>query len=175
MSPAALLTTDILAAGTLALNLASLLILGALLLRKREALAQLARYALPAAFALSLAASILTLVYSEAFSLAPCGLCWLERAFLYPIPVITGIALWARDTGVGKYVIGLTLPGAVIALYHHYLQMGGSALIECPAAPGAADCAQRFIFEFGYITFPWMAFSAFVFLGLLMLAARPRA
>jgi disulfide bond formation protein DsbB len=174
MSPAAALVTDVLAAGTLLLQAFSLLLLGLILFRKKT-LTWAVPYALPAGLLLSFAAAALTLVYSEAFGFAPCGLCWLERAFMYPLPILTAIALWTRDRGVSKYIIGLSAPGAIIALYHHYLQVGGVSILPCPAAPGAADCAQRFIFEFGYVTFPLMAFTAFVFMILLALIARMRA
>lgn len=168
MSPIAELTTDALAFGTLALQLVAIAAIILLVFRKTEVIRWTTPYLIPLALVFSLAASVLTLLYSESFGFAPCGLCWLERAFLYPIPVLAAIALWARDAGVTKYIIGLSIPGAVISLYHHYLQMGGAALLECPAAPGAADCAQRFIFELGYITFPLMAFTVFIFLIVLM-------
>lgn len=168
MSPAADLTTDLLALGVVALQALSILLLGAIIF-KREYVARIAPYVLPVGFVVTFAAAVLTLVYSEIFGLAPCGLCWLERVFLYPMPILIGIALWTRDSSVSKYLLGLGIPGAVIALYHHYLQVGGVGVLPCPAAPGAADCAQRFIFEFGYMTFPLMAFSVFVFMTLLAL------
>lgn len=127
----------------------------------------IARFAMPVAFLTSLGAMILTLVYSEVFGFVPCGLCWLQRVFMFPQVFITGVALWMRDRVFAPvYLIVLSIPGALIALYNHYIQMGGAEVVNCPAAGG--DCAKRIMFEFGYITFPLMAFTLFVFLMTLM-------
>ncbi|MCR4281018.1 MAG: hypothetical protein NUV88_01655, partial [Candidatus Kaiserbacteria bacterium] len=57
----------------------------------------------------------------------------------------------------------------------HYLQMGGASLVPCPAAASeAVDCAVRFLYELGYITFPLMSFSVFAFLIIVMLFVRRR-
>lgn len=126
------------------------------------------------AFALSLFGIAATLFYSEVLGLAPCGWCWFQRIFLYPQAVLFAIALYKRDRSVADYSIGLSIFGGVIALYQHYLQMGGSALVGCPSNPGPADCAQRFMFEFNYITFPFAALSLFAFIIVLMLFVRRR-
>lgn len=124
-------------------------------------------------FLFSLAGIAMSLVYSEWYGIVPCGLCWLSRVFLYPQAVIFAIALWKRDRVAADYSIALSVLGALVSLYHHYLQMGGDSVLPCPAS-GAVDCAKRFIFEFGYITFPLVAFSGFVFLIILMLYVRKR-
>lgn len=125
-------------------------------------------YGLIAAFLLALGASAMTLVYSDVFGFVPCSLCWFQRIFLYPQVVMLGIALYIGDTRVALYGVVLSLLGAIVALYQHVIQMGGSEFIACPESAG--DCAQRIIFEFGYVTFPLMAFTLFVFLGVLYLA-----
>ena len=63
-----------------------------------------------------------------------------------------------------RYGIVLSAVGLVISLYHHYIQMGGSEFVKCPAAGVGADCAKRFFFEFGFITFPFMSAILFAFL-----------
>ena len=171
MQPLAELTTDLLAYGTLLAQLAVVLLVVGLIFRSRFSalLEKVAPFALPVAFIVALVGSVLTFVYSDVFGMAPCGLCWLQRAFLYPMPILLAIGMWARDTGVAKYIFGLAIPGALVALYQHYLQVGGVGIFPCPAVPTAADCAQRMIFEFGYITFPFMSLVAFVLVGVLML------
>jgi disulfide bond formation protein DsbB len=119
------------------------------------------------AFALTSVSTIMTLVYSEIFGFVPCGLCWLQRVFLYPQVILLGMALWNKDKTVTKYGIGLSIPGVVVSLYQHYLQMGGAELVGCPTAGAGADCAERILFEFGFMTFPLM--SAFLFLFLIAL------
>ena len=177
MSEIAILTTDLAAIGTLLAQLLTLVLVAALMFPAKagEILKHVRPFIIPAAFLLTLGASILSLVYSDVFGIAPCGLCWLQRALLYPMPILLGIAYFAKDTGVWKYVVGLGIPGLLIALYQHYLQMGGVGTLPCPAAPGAADCAQRVIFEFGYITFPLMAATVFALTIALMFLLRKRA
>ena len=74
---------------------------------------------------------------------------------------------------VACYSIALSILAGSAALYPHYLQMGGTSVLPCPAS-GAGDCAQRIIFEFGYITLPLMAATLFAFLIVLMLFVRRR-
>ena len=126
------------------------------------------------AFFITLFASLVTLYYSEILGAEPCGLCWLQRVFLYPQVVIFGIAAWKKDISVASYSIALSILGALVALYQHYLQMGGYDAFPCPATGSAADCVSRTLFEFGYITYPFMAFSLFIFLIVGMLLVRQR-
>ncbi len=116
-----------------------------------------------AVFLLTLGGSVMTLVYSEIFGFVPCGLCWLQRVFLYPQVFLLAVACTYKDTNVARYGIALSLPGLIVSLYQHYLQMGGSSIVGCPTSGG--DCAERILFEFGFMTFPLM--SAFLFLFLI--------
>jgi len=96
-----------------------------------------------------------------------------QRVFLYPQIFSFIVALSKQDRRIADYSIALSVPGFVIALYQHYLQMGGTSVIPCPAtADKAVDCAVRFLFEFGYITYPLMAATAFAFLIITMLFVR---
>src|SRR6478609_2179132 len=153
--------------GTIGLQIATIALLAALVLRKRfpdlnDVVSFAGRNGLWIAFLLSLAGIALTLFYSEVLGIVPCGWCWVQRIFLYSQAVIFAVALFKRDRTIADYSIALSVFGAVAALYQHYLQMGGNPAIPCPAS-GAGDCAQRFLFEFGYITSPLMAFSLFAF------------
>lgn len=132
------------------------------------------RFALPLGFLLAGAGVVISLVYSEYFGLVPCGLCWLGRVFLYPQAIIFLIASWKRDVGVSLYAIALSIPGLLIALYQHYLQMGGAGVLPCPAS-GESDCAKRFLFEFDYITFPLIGATTFALIIVLMLFLRRAA
>src|SRR3989344_8598496 len=130
----------------------------------------LKKWALPLGFFITLGASILTLVYSDVFGFIPCSLCWFQRIFLYPQVVLLGIAWFKKDDGVWKYIIALSVLGAVVALYQHYLQMGGTELLPCPA-DGVGDCGKRFIYEFNYVTFPLMAATLFAWQWVLGIVA----
>lgn len=130
---------------------------------KRILKGHIASFGLHAAFLVVVISAILTLIYSEVFGIIPCGLCWFERIMLYPQIFILGAAIYFKEKAAPLYGIVLSTIGLVISLYHHYIQMGGSAFVKCPAA-GGADCAKRFFYEFDFMTFPLMAAILFAFL-----------
>ena len=172
MSPLVASLNTILALGSIVLQVGAVIVLITYIRRDPEVLAHLVvKNALLLTFILSLAGSIFTLIYSDIFGFVPCGLCWFERIALYPIALLAGVALFKRESArMADYLLALAIPGALISLYHHYIQMGGAEFVKCPAA--GADCAKRIIFEFGYITFPFLAFSLFVFIIVLLLHLR---
>ncbi len=137
-------------------------------LKTTRSLAQLVRqWGLLIAFIITVGAGAMTLLYSEVFGFVPCGLCWLQRVFMYPQIFMTGTALWIKDKTVAVYGIVLSIPGIIVALYQHYLQMGGAELVACPTAGEGADCAKRILFEFGFLTFPLLSAIMFAFLIVL--------
>lgn len=170
-----------LALGTLAVQIVTAAFLALYVLRARvpdlgDVAALIGRWGLWVGFLLSLASTALSLYYSEVLGLVPCGWCWAQRVFLWPQILLFAVALWKKDIRIADYSIALSIFGGAAALYQHYLQMGGNSLLPCPATSSqAVDCGVRFLFEFGYITFPLMAFSIFAFLIVLMLfVRRPR-
>ncbi|MBP9669597.1 MAG: disulfide bond formation protein B [Candidatus Pacebacteria bacterium] len=154
--------------GTLALHLLLVLMLGLYVMREETTQELVGTWALPVAFLAAFVGSAMTLVYSEYFGVIPCGLCWFQRVFLYPQIILFAIAQWKHDATVVFYSIAMSVFGMIVSLYQHYLQMGGTSALPCPAS-GEADCGKRIIFEFGYITFPLAAFSLFAFITILML------
>lgn len=163
------------ALGALLLQLVTITLLFSFLLKKDYGFTRwFERRALLTAFLVTLGTTAASLFYSDVLGFVPCGLCWLQRVFLYPQVVILGIALWKKRHDITEYIIGLSIFGSVFALYQHYLQMGGRELVTCPTAGAGADCAKRILFEFGYITFPLMSFTVFAFLVVLMLLLRRR-
>lgn len=119
------------------------------------------------AFFVTLSSIILTLIYSEVFGIIPCGLCWIERIALYPQLLLLAVAIWFKDSLMPRYGIALSTFGLIVSLYHHFIQMGGTQFIKCPAAGAGADCAKRFLFEFDFVTFPLLAAGLFMFLIVL--------
>jgi disulfide bond formation protein DsbB len=119
-----------------------------------------------------------SLFYSQVAGFAPCLLCWIQRAFLYTEAVILFIAMVARKDEFrrkyGEFVrrttLILSIIGAPISAYHTYLQFGGNALIPCSATgPG---CEFVYFIEYGYVTIPTMALTAFALIILFMLCRR---
>lgn len=100
-----------------------------------------------------------SLFYSEIAHFAPCLLCWWQRVLLYPQAAILFVALLTRDERVRKYCATLSAIGALIAIYHTYLQFGGNDLVPCSAT--GVSCDKVYFLTYGYVTIPTMALTAF--------------
>jgi disulfide bond formation protein DsbB len=129
-------------------------------------------------FIFSLTSSVMTLVYSEIFLQVPCALCWFERIFMYGVVLLSGLALLSPQFKNEGYrvqvnnILVFSILGAMVALYHHVLQMTAAAGSHLPCPTSGGDCAKRLIFEYDHITFPWMAFVLFVFFIVIILLQR---
>jgi len=129
-------------------------------------------YGLLAIFFLSTLAVAGTLLMQFAGGLSPCILCWWQRIFMYPIPLISLIALLKgkRLSDVADYILTFSFIGALFALYQHLLQvLPAGSLIPCDATN---DCAIRTIFYFNFVTIPWMALTVFVVIFLIAILGR---
>lgn len=123
-------------------------------------------------FFFSFAAVCTTLILEHVFGLTPCVLCWWQRIFMYPIFVITLVASVqnVRFAVIADYISTLAFFGVCVSLYQHLLQMLPSGtLIPCDASN---DCAVRSVFEFGFVTLPWMALTLFVAILVIAIVAR---
>jgi len=170
-------TNYIFALGTVLLQVLSFALLIVFIFQKRVPLfrdvaAQVGAWGLWAAFGVTFAASVMAIFYSDVLGFDACPLCWWQRVFLVPQVFLLGLAAWKRDAYMAEYSIILSIFGAAIALYQHVLQMMPGSGLPCPAT--GTSCALRILFEFGYITFPLMAFSVFAFLIILMLFVRSK-
>ena len=125
--------------------------------------------------ALSGVAMVGSLMYSEVVGFAACPLCWIQRAFMYPIPFIFGLSFIKKFRVYETAVILATL-GAVVALYHWVKDMlhiyGGSSGVQlgCPDIPGLPSCDKIYVNEFGYITIAMMSLNVFLWLILISYA-----
>jgi len=117
-----------------------------------------------------------SLFFSEIAGFVPCELCWFQRICMYPLTIITLLAALANDRGVARYLIPLPLVGAGVSIYHllvenHVVKQAQACLISAPGG-----CATKWINEFGYMTIPTLALTAFVLcLELLVIGASPPA
>ena len=107
-----------------------------------------------------------SLTYSDVVGYAPCVLCWYQRIFMYPQVFLMGIALYRREISMRVYSIVFSSIGAALALWHYLGQLGFGTL-PCSAVGYSVSCADRFVMQYGYITIPMMAFSAFLFIALV--------
>lgn len=115
---------------------------------------------------ISLSAVLGSLFYSEVAGYAPCVLCWWQRVFLYPVPILFAVAMYKKDHKVLQYVAPFVVIAGIIALYQSYVYVGGSSLLPCTAEEG--DCSKIFVKSFGYITIPAMSLTVSLYLLLLI-------
>ncbi len=160
----------------------SLLALLAVLFAGAVALAALARRTaalraffagleLPVATAVAVTATGGSLFYSEVVGLTPCALCWVQRAFMFPlVALVPAVALAPRL--LRPLVLTLTAGGAGVALWHTALER----LPAAPSGPCAADvpCDVPVFEIFGFVSLPVMALAGFLAIGALTwLSGRP--
>lgn len=161
------------ALGTLISHILVVFLVGGLLLGLRTAKKSahfIGKYAIHTAFVVSLFGATGSILFSEVIGFEPCVLCWIGRIFLYPQVIILFIALIRKDKNIVPYILGLSIPGAIISLYQAYTQLGGHSITACTSAGGS--CSKVFILEYGYITIPAMAFTAFLLIIVSMFVQR---
>lgn len=119
------------------------------------------------AWAIAAIATAGSLYYSEIAHFVPCKLCWFQRIAMYPLSVILLIAAWRRDHGIRIYVTPVVVIGALISIYHYLIERfpSWSGTASCdPTAP----CTTVWVWEFGFISIPFMALSGFAAIAVLM-------
>jgi disulfide bond formation protein DsbB len=119
----------------------------------------------------SLAALGGSLYFSEVRHLPPCVLCWYQRILMYPLAVLIPIGILKKDTNLPLYVLALSVPGTLVAIYHALLQYGiiPDSLAPCQAG---ISCTTQQILWFGFITIPLLSAMAFALLSVAMLRIR---
>jgi disulfide bond formation protein DsbB len=122
------------------------------------------------AFVISLTATLGSLFFSEIAGFEPCKLCWFQRIFMYPLPIILGVSLFKGKKDVEWYVKPLSVIGFLIAAYHYYIQINPQPLVPCSTVGFSVSCSTRFVTNFGYITIPFMSLTAFLMITFLMIS-----
>lgn len=117
----------------------------------------------------AVAAALGSLYLSEVAHLIPCKLCWYQRIAMYPLAIILPIAAWRKDNGIRLYAAVLASIGLAVAIWHRTLQAFPSLDSGACAAVGP-PCTFPYILEFGFVTIPYMALSAFALILVLLWA-----
>lgn len=120
------------------------------------------------AFIQAFAATAISLVFSEILHFPPCVLCWYQRICMYPLVVIFAVGILKKDKFVNYYAWPLITIGWLIALYHNLLYYNILPEAAAPCIAGVS-CTTKLIEWFGFITIPFLSFTAFTILGITML------
>ncbi len=125
------------------------------------------RWMVYGAWMVAVIATLGSLYFSEIRGYIPCELCWYQRILMYPLTVILGMALFFAEWNVRKYGIALAVIGAAIALHHYLLQKipGYGGFMPCTKG---IPCNKDYIDWLGFITIPFLALTAFVFIIVLL-------
>jgi disulfide bond formation protein DsbB len=86
---------------------------------------------------------------------------------MYPQVFLLAYAIWKKDRGIAPYILILCVIGFLIAAWHYgeQVQLALNPLdpdLAKPCDQTGVSCARTPIFEFGYITIPMMALTAFL-------------
>jgi disulfide bond formation protein DsbB len=161
------LLTQIFALGTLVGNaiLIGWLLAYACIPQFRNLFPFLNRYGLVIVFFIALFSSVGSLVYSNILGLSVCPLCWLQRICMYPIPFVAAYIFYTQNrTGLG-IIRMLAFIGATVSFFHwglQMLQMYAELDVPCSLVWLTPACSNVYVLEFGYITLPAMAMTAFL-------------
>jgi len=164
---------------TLVANILFVLILGLWIYAKGTkkdvpALAWIKTHLLPFSAVVAIVATCGSLFYSEVAGYNPCKMCWLQRIFMYPQAIILPLAHIWNDKKIFRYTLPLSVLGLILAIYHYLLQIGVLITTSCSTVGFSLSCSDRFFMNYGYITIPMMAISAFALLILFALLSKEK-
>lgn len=127
-------------------------------------------YELWLAFLVAGIATAGSLFFSQVAHFVPCELCWFQRIFMYPLALLTLLAALADDYRVARYLLPLPVIGAGFSAYHLLVENGVVRESQGCQISAPGGCAVRWVDEFGYVTIPTLALTAFglVFAFLLL-------
>jgi hypothetical protein len=129
------------------------------------------RFALWLAWLVALVTTLGSLYFSEVAHFTPCKLCWYQRIAMYPLSIVLLVAAFRRDRRIAWYVVPVAAIGALFAAYQTQLQAfphqhSSFCTLNEP-------CTVRYVWEFGFVSLPFMALAAFAFvITMTVVAAR---
>jgi len=139
--------------------------------------ADVIRSGLPVAWLVAAVSMGGSLWFSEVAGFEPCRLCWIQRACMYPLVAVLGVAvLRRRRPGAAggwaeRLALAMAAVGAVVAGYH--LLVERFPQLESSTCDPTNPCSLVWFERLGFVTLPYMALSGFVAIIALLLSSRP--
>jgi disulfide bond formation protein DsbB len=112
-------------------------------------------------------ATLGSLFFSEIMALPPCSLCWYQRIFMFPLPIILLMGLFPFEPKVVRFALPLSMGGTLIALYHTLLHLGIIPKSVAPCQQGVS-CSDAYLDLFGFVSIPMLSFLAFAAITALL-------
>jgi disulfide bond formation protein DsbB len=128
-------------------------------------------YELWLAFLVAAVATGGSLFFSEIAHFVPCELCWFQRICMYPLSITTLLMAIANDHRATRYLLPLPVVGAGVSVYHLLVENGVVKESQACLVSAPGGCATKWINEFGYVTIPTLALTAFALTFAFMLLA----
>jgi disulfide bond formation protein DsbB len=123
-----------------------------------------------AAWLLATVSTLGALFLSEVMRVAPCALCWYQRAFMFPLVLVLAAGLFPLDRKVVRYAFPLAAAGWLVALFHLLLTKGFIPESMAQCAPGIPSSPIQ-IEWFGFVTIPLLSLLSFFAIGLALASA----
>ena len=125
------------------------------------------------AWVIALVSSLGALFIGEVLGQTPCVLCWYQRAFMFPLAVVLGVASYRMEFAVWRYALPLAAIGGLIAAYHSALYAGviPTPLVPCGAGPSCTDTGMTI---FGGVPIPYLSLAAFIAIASLLWGVQRR-
>jgi len=114
-----------------------------------------------------------SLFFSEVMELPPCSLCWYQRIFMFPLPIVLFMGLFPFDAKVIRYALPLAIGGWAVAGYHMLVYAGIIPESLSPCSQGVS-CATQNLDLFGFASIPLLSLLAFSTLVTLLLILKRR-
>lgn len=126
---------------------------------------------LAVAWALALVSTLAALFIGEVMGQTPCNLCWFQRAFMFPLAIILGIACLNDDLIVWRYALPVAGIGWLIAVYHSLLYIGIIPPTLEPCSEGVS-CSGATMRIFGVVPLPLLSLLSFSLISWLLISLR---
>lgn len=120
-------------------------------------------------FVLSFGSVMGSLFYSEILHMPPCSLCWYGRIAMYPIALISAVALYNNKKDSRDYILPLSLLGFIISAYHLAVQAKWIGSYLC-STEATTSCSDVQLMYYGFLTIPMMGI--IVYTAILALLAK---
>ncbi len=128
--------------------------------------------ALPFAFAVAAVTVAGSLYLSEVKNFVPCLFCWVQRALLYPLVLLTAIAALANGWRKWARRLAITLAAIDIPVSVYHVLLERYPTLETSACSLSTPCSLVYVKEFGYLTTPGMALTSAITVIVLLLLSR---
>jgi disulfide bond formation protein DsbB len=90
---------------------------------------------------------------------------------MYPLSLLTLLMAIRADNGAARYLLPFPVVGAGISIYHLLVENGVVAQSQGCLVSAPGGCATKWIDEFGYMTIPTLALTAFALTLIFLLFA----